>query len=127
MTTIEKMNEEAAKKPVIYISGPMEGRNDHNLDAFGSAEVLLESLEYRVVNPFDIGVDKLFQFTTNPTRQDFYRKDIRALTYCHAIFMLKGWNQSHGAQFERYVALELGLEIIYEEQVEDGQIVRPLS
>jgi hypothetical protein len=101
----------------IYISGPMEGYENDNFDCFNDMERILESIGYGVVNPVKVYVDKDYQITTTPTRQDYYRKDIRALTYCDEIVMLKGWNLSHGAQFERYVALEMGLRIRYEEEL----------
>jgi len=107
---------------LIYISGPMEGIENANEDRFNDFEQILNALGYAAVNPATIEVDKDYQFTNNPTRQDYYRKDVRALTYCTDIFMMKGWNTSHGAQFERQVAVELGLNIHYEEELENGQL-----
>lgn len=106
----------------IYISGPMEGKPDLNVDAFNSMQIFLESFGYQVVNPVHVDVDPDFLITDIPTRLDYYRKDIRALTYCDGIMMLKGWNVSHGAQLERTIAQEMGLIVIYEDQIEDGAI-----
>lgn len=94
-----------------------------NAEAFFDAGRMLDSMEgYDPINPFHIEVDPDYMITENPTRQDFYRKDIRALTYCDGILMLKGWNMSHGAQLERYVAIEMGLTVHYEDEIEDGQL-----
>lgn len=110
------------REKVFYISGPMEGKENLNFDAFEKMERILIDQGYGVVNPTKIEVDDDHMITEKPTRQDFYRKDIRALTYCDGIVMLKGWNVSHGAQFERMVALEMGLTIHYEEEVENGRL-----
>lgn len=107
---------------VFYISGPMEGKDNHNKEEFDKAEKLLKSLAYGTVNPFYLQVDERFIITEQPTRQDYYRKDIRALTYCTDILMLRGWNTSHGAQLERLIAIEMGLNVVYEEQLEDGKL-----
>lgn len=106
----------------IYISGPMEGKRNHNVAAFNKMEKKLKDMGYSPSNPVDIEVDSHFMVASNPTRQDFYRKDFRELTYCNAIMMLKGWNTSHGAQLERLIALEMGLTIHYEDEIEDGVI-----
>lgn len=106
----------------IYISGPMEGKRNLNQKAFDSMEQELLNMGFSPVNPFEITTDPIHMITKNPTRQDFYRKDIRALTYCDSIMMLKGWNMSHGAQLERYVAIEMGLTVHYEEEIENGEL-----
>ena len=45
--------------------------------------------------------------------------DLKILHHCHAVYMLKGWRRSTGAQAEFRTAINLGLEIIYE-GVDDG-------
>lgn len=107
---------------IFYISGPMEGYENNNYEAFYRMAVELEILGYKYFNPHDIDVDEDFLITKNPTRQDYYRKDIRVLTYCNAIIMLKGWQVSHGALFERQVAIEMGLTVHYEEELENGRL-----
>jgi hypothetical protein len=42
------------------------------------------------------------------------RYDIRALTFCDSIYMMKGWEESKGANIELKVAKAIGLKIIYE-------------
>lgn len=101
----------------IYISGPMEGYDNNNTEEFAKTEKFLLNMGYDVINPVNIEVDESFIAGQTPTRQDFYRKDIRALTYCDEIFMMKGWQVSHGAQLERQVAFEIGLKIRYHDEV----------
>jgi len=107
-------------KRTIYISGPMEGKPNNNFAAFEEAEEMLKGMGYEVINPAKLAVDSNFIITNTPNRQDYYRKDVRALSYCTDIFMLKDWNLSHGAKFERYVALEIGVKIHYFGEVESG-------
>jgi hypothetical protein len=41
------------------------------------------------------------------------RADIKALANCNTITMLPGWSDSKGARLENYLAIMLGMEIIY--------------
>jgi len=100
----------------VYISGPMEGYYKHNIKEFSKMQNYLKNNGFEVVNPFDIEVDKKFVKGEVPGRRDFLRKDIRKLTECDYIMMLNGWSRSHGAQFERMVAIEIGVEILYEDE-----------
>lgn len=104
--------------PIIYISGPMEGKPDMNILRFTQMENVLLKMGYNPMNPFDMETDEDYQYTKHPTRQDYYRKDIRVLTYSDEIVMLRGWQMSHGSQLERQVAFEIGLKIRYEEELQ---------
>jgi hypothetical protein len=46
--------------------------------------------------------------------ESYMVEDIKALFGCQAIYMLTNWGQSKGARIERAIALEMGLEIIYQ-------------
>lgn len=107
---------------IFYISGPMEGYKDDNKESFDKVEKVIKDAGQKAINPYYYPVDIDYMITKEPTRQDYYRKDIRILTRCTDIIMLRGWNVSHGAQFERYVALELGIKIHYEEEIENGEL-----
>ena len=104
---------------IVYISGPMEGCENHNITSFQKMENYLSSKGYSVVNPFDILVDERFKTSEKETRRDYMRKDIREITFCSSIMMLNGWSRSHGAQLERTVAIEMGLGIMYEDELND--------
>lgn len=104
---------------LIYISGPMEAKPNMNIDGFTEMEKILFTMQHYIpVNPHNLPVKKEFQKMENPTRQDYYRKDIESLCNCHEIVMLKDWNISHGAQFERYIAQELGITVRYFDELE---------
>lgn len=102
----------------VYIAGPMSGIEENNHPAFYHIEEKLKSEGYEVVNPARI-THETITAKKNPTRRDFYRSDFHALLYCDAIFLLKGWDKSHGAQFERQLALEVGCQIFYEDEFND--------
>lgn len=91
----------------IYISGPITN-NPHYMQDFERVEKALLTNGDNPVNPAKVELNE------NATWADYMREDIRALTCCNAIFMLKGWWRSKGARLERYIAKKLGLSIIYE-------------
>lgn len=99
------------KEKTIYISGKISGLHITQAEAhFMNAEIDLMYLGYEnIINPM-----KLVPYDPNLTWHDYMVKDIGALLKCDAIFMLKNWGQSKGARVERAIAIELGLEIIYQ-------------
>lgn len=94
----------------IYISGQIAGfdRNERR-KAFYEKEMYLRKSGYEVLNPFNNGVDE------DSSRYDHMRADIKMLLRCDAIYMMKGWKDSRGAVTEHTVAVECGLEVIYED------------
>lgn len=91
----------------IYISGPMEGIDGFNVDAFDAAEVFVRStFGCDVYNPATMSK----QMPDKP-RSFYMRCDIEALLNCEAIVQLPNWHLSKGAMLERDIAFELGLGI----------------
>ena len=95
------------QKEKIYISGPMEGVENYE-ENFRKAEEDFTEAGYKVVNPANIDV-------TGMSREEILKKDIRLLWECDGIYMLKGWQQSRGANREYGVALGRGMPIMHEE------------
>lgn len=95
-------------KQRIYISGPITGIEDENIDAFSKAENNLRVMGFQPVNPHKLN-EKC------ETYADYIRRDIRVLLKCSSVFMLKGWEKSKGARCEHNIAFTLGMTIIYEE------------
>lgn len=95
------------QKEIIYISGPMEGVENYE-ENFRRAEDDLTEAGYKVVNPANIDV-------TGMSREEILKKDIRLLWGCDGIYMLKGWQQSRGANREYGFALGCGMPIMHEE------------
>lgn len=91
----------------IYISGPMAGIEGYEKN-FKAAEEKMKEAGHEVVNPAEIDGEGM-------TREEFLGLDLWMLEECNAIYMLKGWQQSCGANREYGFALGNNIEILYEE------------
>lgn len=94
----------------VFISGPMSGKPNYNREAFFKAEEELEKHGYSVWNPAWLAYPSDTEFT----KDDMHIIDFAALRRCDAIYMLKGWKHSKGAQEECEYAIMRGLMIMYE-------------
>lgn len=93
---------------IIYLAGPMSGHKDMNFPAFFEAEGILEAEGYEVVNPARINPDP------NADWLECMRADIKHLVDCDGVYMLDGWYKSRGAAIEHFIAVSLGLQVIYQ-------------
>ena len=92
----------------IYISGPITNVIDYK-EKFARAEQNLKAkyTDAEVINPTVL--DKL------PLTYDEYMElDLRLLGMCEGIYMLKGWEDSKGANREYGYALAKGKAIYFE-------------
>lgn len=89
---------------VIYICGPMTGIKDFNRPAFNVTAALLEDGGDVVLNPAVLP-SGLIQF-------QYMDICMAMLRSAEAIFLLKGWELSAGAQAEMALAHKLGLKVI---------------
>lgn len=94
----------------IYISGPMEGIEKYE-ENFAEAEKKLLGIGARVTNPAKI-------ITTGMEREKILKLDLEFLGECDGIYMLKGWQQSRGANREYGFALGRGMAILHEDVLE---------
>ena len=94
----------------VFISGPMSGMPYENRAAFYKAQEELEKYGYSVWNPAWLAYPNNTEFT----KDDMHIIDFAALRRCDAIYMLKGWKHSKGAQEEHEYAIMRGLMIMYE-------------
>lgn len=78
----------------VYISGPITGAYNYK-ENFKKAEEKLKADGYEVVNPvaFDSGLPQL-------NYEEYMKLDLCLLSVCDAIYMLRGWKQSCGANRE---------------------------
>ena len=97
-------HEKVEKKPKVYISGPVTGRDmtECKVD-FNSAELWLTGLGYDVINPLSYDVIE------NGSWEDYMRRDLKLLCDCDYIYLLDGWESSRGARVEYNVAFDLGI------------------
>lgn len=93
----------------IYISGKISGTDLTETRArFASVAKVTKKLGYEPVNPLENGL------TEHDTWEAHITKDIADLLQCKAIYMLQDWQDSKGARIEHYIAIEIGLPIMYE-------------
>jgi len=96
------------KKIKIYISGAITNNEKLAPKQFNDAAKKLIDLGFDVVNPMTL------PHKHDKTWLNFMREDLKALVYCDAIYMLKGWSKSKGANIEFDLAKSLGLFICCE-------------
>ena len=90
----------------IYISGPMAGIEGYEKN-FKAAEEKIRESGHEVVNPAEIDGEGM-------TREELLMLDLWMLEECNAIYMLKGWQQSCGANREYGFALAKGMGVMFE-------------
>lgn len=99
-------------KGIIYISGPIAGVEDFH-EKFAAAEKELEGKGYAVINPA-----RLNDILPILPYGAYMQACLALLPYADAIYLLKGWEKSAGAQMELKVAQSLDL-LIYEEEFKE--------
>ena len=96
----------------IYISGPVTGIDNYN-ENFSNAEEYLKDNGYKaVINPTkvnDILPEEYISY------EEYMKIDMSLLSICDTIYMLKGWENSRGANREYGYALGKRMTILYEE------------
>ena len=93
----------------VYISLPITGRERAAREKASAIENLLRELGYEPVNPFRVYAGK------KPCYADYLCADLRALADCDAILLCDGWMESRGCRVERAFALEMGVEVKFED------------
>lgn len=95
-------------KKRIYISGKISGMEEKAFELFEEAEMLLHTYGYEVINPMKLPHNHDKQW------HSYMREDIKALCECDAIYMLRNWKDSRGAQIEFELANYLEIDIIHQ-------------
>lgn len=93
----------------IYISGGITGVPDA-VDHFKKAQEELEKRGYSVINPALLNSI----MPKDATYEDYMMVCLTLLSLCDSIYMLKGWEQSRGANTEYQYAVDYDYTIIYE-------------
>ncbi|MDH4425099.1 MAG: DUF4406 domain-containing protein [Acidovorax sp.] len=91
----------------VYVAGPMTGLPDLNFPAFHAAAAQLRAQGLHVENPAEHGEIEGAEWG------DYLRYDIGRLATCGAIYLLKGWENSKGAQLEVHIARTLDMVVMY--------------
>ena len=112
----------------IYLSGPISNNPNYLID-FANAQRELEAKGHEVINPA-----RLSQFfpesitkDCEPGSENYKRilsveaEIIRVMA--DRVAMLKGWTHSRGARFEKEVAENEGIPILYAEDAENDEVL----
>ena len=97
----------------------MRGYDKYNFPAFDKAAAGLRAIGWNVISPAEMDREAGFdenknQEITPEMMDDFFDRDVAAIRKSHAIYLLKGWQESKGAVAERHLALWRNLKIIEE-------------
>lgn len=111
-------------KKLIYISGKITG-DDNYRTKFAMAENRLIRDGYDVLNPVEVGdrLDRLHQALGRaaPTWSEYMKKCILLISDVKEVYVLRDWQESRGARLEHYIASELGINIVYEEEATEDR------
>ncbi len=107
----------------VYVSGAITGLPlDEARETFGEACRLLASQGHEPLNPFEIApwsgcaCPRVAGDQAPAGGQHewgcYLRADIAGMLACDAIYLLPGWERSHGARLELTVASAVGLRVL---------------
>ncbi|RGT23053.1 DUF4406 domain-containing protein [Thomasclavelia ramosa] len=108
-------------------SQPMNGLSDEEIiKTREKAMAFLESKGYEVVNTFFTdewySKEKMEERGIVNIPMCFIAKSIENMSLCHVAYFAKGWENARGCRIEHEVAKAYGMEILYEEVIEDGYL-----
>lgn len=93
-----------------YIAGPIAKRLNTYQYTFADAEMVLNYLGYKVLNPAWL--------PKGLKDEDYQRIDDAMLRTADVVVLLKGWERSKGARREARLAEQLGKKLIEYEQID---------
>lgn len=96
---------------IVYISGCItNGGTQPVTDAierFAAAEQEVATLGHTPLNPCDVAI-------TSWTWRQCMNRAVRLLLEADGIYLLRGWENSHGARVEKQLAQGLGMTVLYQ-------------
>ena len=98
----------------IYISGKITGMEEEAALLFEQAEQELRAMGFEPVNPMKLNHDH------DKSWESYMKVCIKALCECDIIYMLKNFNDSPGAWWEREIARRLNIKVIYQRDAADS-------
>ena len=103
--------------PIVYCAARMRGVRDFNFPAFDEARDYVNRLGgYWVISPADVDREEGLDLPdVNNVPENIFelcmRRDLEIVAHAFAIFLLKGWEESAGANNELFVANACGAEV----------------
>ena len=121
----ERMKREPGRGKSIYVAGPMRGYPMFNFPAFDAASAALRAQGWEVFSPaehdrasgFDPSNTEMVGFDITAA----FRWDLATLLHVDAVYFLRGWEASQGANTEHSSAVSLGLQRIYQDARDEKQ------
>lgn len=114
---IQKVTKENA---YAFISGPMTGYDNFNFKHFNDVSSKLTELGIRHVNP--VSICKKYKKEDVLNNKDIFNKMVEeqqvAQKECNMLVLLKGWENSTGVRLELNTAIELGMKITLEDDID---------
>lgn len=121
----------------IYISGPISGMRDRNRPAFFAEEGFLglvadahPDLELEWVNPHAVPPTQHegncppgYNHDGQHSSCCYMKADLIEMLKCDGLIMLKGWQNSIGAEIERRLARDTGIPIYYSRREFVGKVI----
>ena len=98
----------------IYISAPITGREETADERFGKAVEIVRRQGDIAINPWQ--ENKSFR-----RWGDAMCAGLRLLNRCDGILLCRGWQNSTGCLIEQKFAQGAGLEVLFEESLEEGE------
>lgn len=91
---------------IIYIAGPMTGKDNYNREGFTQAHIFIESKGHTPLNPAKL--------PRNLDDKKYLPICMTMIDAADAVYMLDGWEDSLGAKAEIAYARRQGKAIIYQ-------------
>lgn len=135
-------------KKLVYIAGPMRGCVHYNFESFDFTADQIRRQGYNVISPADMDRAAGFDGLACPNDTDWTKipddfdmqaackRDAQAVMDCDMVYLLTGWETSKGAQAEVSLAIWLGKDISYPDEIaaksptmpqEEVRIVDPVT
>jgi len=106
----------------VYLSGPITGKANFNVEEFKKYENKFKNLNFNVVNPHNLfskdEVSEMYEKLDNQeiTFEEFHgffmRRDIIEMMSCDFVALLNGYETSKGANIEVNLARNINMPII---------------
>lgn len=99
------------KKRRCYLSGAVTGTTEY-MERFEKYEKYLTQVGWVVINPVKVNAG----MPTDTLYEEYMEMSETMLKMCDRIFLMKGWEKSKGAKYEREYAIIHNMKVFYEDE-----------